>query len=70
VWTTNYDKLIERAWELQRRQIEVKAIRADLNISDSWADTTLYKMHGTVGQGWLRLLGRNFFRDKWICLSG
>jgi hypothetical protein len=48
VWTTNYDRLVERAWELQRRQLEVKAIRADLNISDSWADTTLYKMHGTV----------------------
>jgi hypothetical protein len=21
-------------------------------------------------QGWLRLLGQKFFRDKWICLSG
>jgi len=48
IWTTNYDRLIERAWELQRRHIDVKALRSDLNISDSWADTTLYKMHGTV----------------------
>ena len=23
-----------------------------------------------VEQGWLRLLGQNFFRDKWTCLSG
>jgi multidrug efflux pump subunit AcrB len=22
------------------------------------------------GQGWLRLLGQKFFRDKWFCLSG
>jgi len=22
-----------------------------------------------LAQGWLRLLGQNFFQDKWICLS-
>jgi hypothetical protein len=25
---------------------------------------------GREFQGWLRLLGQNCFRDKWICLSG
>src|SRR5260370_42152204 len=25
---------------------------------------------GASGQGWLRLLGQKFFRDKWTCLSG
>lgn len=48
VWTTNYDTLIERAWELQRRSLDVKAIKSDLSISSPWADTTLYKMHGSV----------------------
>lgn len=48
VWTTNYDTLIERAWELQRRRLDVKAIKSDLGVSSPWADTTLYKMHGTV----------------------
>jgi hypothetical protein len=24
----------------------------------------------TGEEGWLRLLGQKFFRDKWICLSG
>jgi len=48
VWTTNYDKLIERAWDLQRRRLDVKAIKSDLSISNPWADTTLYKMHGTI----------------------
>jgi hypothetical protein len=24
----------------------------------------------TRSQGWLRLLGQKFFRDKWTCLSG
>ncbi|MGE3779877.1 MAG: SIR2 family protein [Pirellulaceae bacterium] len=48
VWTTNYDRLIERAWELQRRSLDVKSIKSDLSVSSPWADTTLYKMHGSV----------------------
>lgn len=48
IWTTNYDRLIERAWELQRRSLDVKAIKSDLSVGSSWADTTLYKMHGSV----------------------
>lgn len=48
IWTTNYDKLIERAWTLQRRALDVKAIRSDLSVNNAWSDTTLYKMHGTV----------------------
>lgn len=48
VWTTNYDKLIERAWQLQRRAFDVKAVKSDLSVSGAWADTTLYKMHGSV----------------------
>jgi len=48
IWTTNYDRLIERAWELQRRSLDVKAIKSDLSVSSPWADTVLYKMHGSV----------------------
>lgn len=48
IWTTNYDRLIEKAWELQRRKIDVKSITSHLSVSDPWADTTLYKMHGSV----------------------
>ena len=48
VWTTNYDKLLERAWALQRRGLHVTALQSDLSVSVPWSDTTLYKMHGTV----------------------
>lgn len=48
VWTTNYDRLIEKAWDLQRRMIDVKSIKSHLAISDPWADTILFKMHGSV----------------------
>ena len=48
VWTTNYDRLIERAWSLQQRSLDVKSIASDLSVSSPWSDTTLYKMHGSV----------------------
>jgi hypothetical protein len=48
VWTTNYDNLLERAWTIAGRRMDVKAVRSDLSVFDSWADTTLYKMHGSV----------------------
>lgn len=48
IWTTNYDRLLERAWELQRRGLDVKSITSDLSVSAPLADTTLYKMHGSI----------------------
>jgi hypothetical protein len=48
VWTTNYDKLPERAWELQRKLLDVKSRPSDFAAPDIRAPTTLYKMHGTV----------------------
>jgi hypothetical protein len=33
--------------------------------------TALWQEQGiAIIEGWLRLLGQKFFRDKWICLSG
>lgn len=48
IWTTNYDRLIEQAWALQRRNLEVKSIPSDLSVGSPWADATLYKMHGSI----------------------
>jgi hypothetical protein len=48
IWTTNYDKLIERAWELQDKDLEVKSRNQDLVVDTLWAHAVLYKMHGTV----------------------
>ena len=33
VWTTNYDRLIERAWTLQQRSLDVKSVASDLSVS-------------------------------------
>jgi hypothetical protein len=48
IWTTNYDKLAETAWEQERKLLDVKSRNDDLGFDRSWAHATLYKMHGTV----------------------
>jgi len=48
IWTTNYDKLPETAWEQERKLLDVKSRNNDLGFDRSWAHATLYKMHGTV----------------------
>lgn len=48
VWTTNYDKLAETAWEQAGRLLDVKSRNADLGIDKPWAHAVLYKMHGSV----------------------
>jgi Sir2- and TIR-associating SLOG family/SIR2-like domain len=59
IWTTNYDKLIERAWELQDKQLEVKSRNQDLAFDDPWAHAVLYKMHGTVDHPGEVVLAKN-----------
>jgi hypothetical protein len=48
VWTTNYDHLVERAWELSGKRMDIKSRNANLTSSDPEADAILYKMHGTA----------------------
>jgi hypothetical protein len=48
IWTTNYDNLIEQAFLNQSKILEVKSQNADLPLRNVNADTTLFKMHGTV----------------------
>ncbi|REG60857.1 SIR2-like protein [Paraburkholderia sp. BL6669N2] len=48
VWTTNYDRLIETAWDQAGKKIDVKTRIDDLTIPDPTASATLYKMHGSV----------------------
>jgi hypothetical protein len=48
VWTTNYDHLLERAWELSGKRLDIKSRNANLTTTDPEADAILYKMHGTA----------------------
>lgn len=50
VWTTNYDRLLEKAYEDAGRLVEVKLSIQNLAQARKGRDVTVYKMHGCVSQ--------------------
>ena len=50
VWTTNYEQLLESAYEAAGRRVEVKLSIENLAQARRGRDVTLYKMHGCITQ--------------------
>jgi hypothetical protein len=48
IWTTNYDRLVERAFKAIERPIDPVSGAADLSLRATPGATRLYKMHGSV----------------------
>ncbi len=48
VWTTNYEQLLEQAYEAAGRRVEVKLSIQNLAQARKGRDVTIYKMHGCV----------------------
>ena len=48
IWTTNYDRLVERAFAAINRPIDVVSGAADLSLRARPGAARLYKMHGSV----------------------
>ena len=46
IWTTNFDTLIEQAFQDVRKKVDVKRNKDDLTIDRPGIDATIYKMHG------------------------
>lgn len=46
VWTTNYDDLLERAFEAAHKKIDVKRTKENMAITVPRRAVTIYKMHG------------------------
>jgi hypothetical protein len=46
IWTTNYDDLLERAFEKAKKRIDVKRCKEDFSTTRKRTDVTIYKMHG------------------------
>lgn len=46
LWTTNYDDLIEKAFEEAQRVVDVKSCNKHLSITKPGRDSVIYKMHG------------------------
>lgn len=49
-WTTNYDKLIEKAIEEEGKTPDTKITQENLSTNISKRDSVVYKMHGDVSQ--------------------
>ena len=49
-WTTNYDKMIERALDEAGKTPDVKITVPNLSLNNSRRDAVVYKMHGDVSQ--------------------
>ena len=50
VWTTNYDRLIEKAFRGAGKRCEAKVASENFGITLRGKDVTVYKMHGDVSQ--------------------
>ena len=50
IWTTNYDRLLETAFEQANRRVDRKTTQANLSTTLPKRDVTLYKMHGDIEQ--------------------
>jgi len=48
VWTTNFDKLLEKAYERSGRQVDVKWKDSQIPLAVEEREVTLYKMHGDI----------------------
>lgn len=48
VWTTNYDQLLERAFENAGKVVDVKIAQENLAHTKRGRDVVLYKMHGCI----------------------
>lgn len=50
IWTTNYDKLIEKEYDNLNRILDVKIRQKDLAISKPNREATLFKIHGDISE--------------------
>lgn len=63
VWTTNYEQLLEEAYEAAGRRVEVKLSIENLAQARKSRDVTLYKMHGCVTQPHQAVLTKEDYED-------
>jgi hypothetical protein len=50
IWTTNYDTLLEQAFEQANKKVDKKIVLENLATTTLNRDVTVYKMHGDISQ--------------------
>lgn len=63
VWTTNYEQLLEKAYEAAGRRVEVKLSIENLAQARRGRDVTLYKMHGCITHPHQAILTKEDYED-------
>ena len=63
VWTTNYEQLLEKAYDAAGRRVEVKLSIENLAQARRGRDVTLYKMHGCITQPHQAILTKEDYED-------
>ena len=62
-WTTNFDKLIEKALQKADKVYDVKSLPSSLAVSKNGSQVTVYKMHGDVDNPDKTILTRDQFEQ-------
>lgn len=62
-WTTNYDRLIEKALSEQGKTPDVKKSQDDLTVNLPKRDAIIYKMHGDIGTVSETVLTKHEYED-------
>lgn len=63
VWTTNYDKLIEQAFQNENKVVDVKYSNNQLLTTKPKRDIVIYKMHGDVNHPSEAILTKEQYED-------
>ncbi len=63
IWTTNYDNLIERAFENENKVVDVKYSNNQLLTTKPKRDVVIYKMHGDVNHPSEAILTKEQYED-------
>lgn len=59
IWTTNYDDLLEKAYQKEYKKVSVKRSPDDFSLSNQKNDVVIYKMHGDVTQPTNAIITKN-----------
>jgi hypothetical protein len=62
-WTTNYDRLIEKALEANGKKVDKKYRDVDLSRTREGRDVTVYKMHGDIEDAGKAVLTRDDYEN-------
>jgi hypothetical protein len=63
IWTTNYDKLIEQAFQNENKVVDVKYSNNQLLTTKPKRDVVIYKMHGDVNHPSEAILTKEQYED-------